>query len=355
MQLVTHMEEEILSQPEVWNECLVALSESKALKDICKTAPREAEWLFVGCGSSYYIAQGAAATFAGLGAPARAVPASELLLFPRTVLNSESRPRMAVLISRSGRTSEVLQAAEYLGSDPHLLTVAITCTAGSPLEKMTRFTLHVNAADEQSTVMTRSFTSMLLGLQYLGARFSQASLVCDGLQGLPSAVAPLLGEYSMRLRDFVARHTFEDYVFLGQGPLMGIAQECALKITESSVSYAQSFHTMEFRHGPKSIVSPHTLISFLLSESGHEAERGVLEEVKELGGATLAITNSADPRTRAAADLLIELKLTVPEIARSAAFVVWGQLLGLYTGLKKTLNPDEPRHLSRVVILNGNG
>ena len=355
MKVLTHMEQEILSQPEVWRECLASIENSTALAQIRAQAPANAEWLFIGCGSSYYLALAAAATFTGLGLPARAVPASELLLFPGLMLNSDSQPGVAVLISRSGRTSEVLQAAEYLQGESHVTCIAITCAADSPLEKLARFTLHVRAADECSTVMTRSFTSMLLGLQYLGAQLKKNMGICEALVALPSAVARLLPEQSERLRDFVAGHSFEDYVFLAQGPFVGISQECALKVTESSVSYAQSFHTMEFRHGPKSIVAPHTLTGFLLSDSGYEAERGVLEEVKELGGTTLAVASSADARTRAAADFLIELKLGVPEIVSAAAFAVWGQLLALYTGLKKGLNPDEPRHLTRVVILNGNG
>jgi hypothetical protein len=38
---------------------------------------------------------------------------------------------------------------------------------------------------------------------------------------------------------------------------------------------------------------------------------------------------------------------------RLPAIVIAGQLLGFYTGLKKGLNPDEPRNLSRVVMLEG--
>jgi hypothetical protein len=35
-----------------------------------------------------------------------------------------------------------------------------------------------------------------------------------------------------------------------------------------------------------------------------------------------------------------------------APYVFAGQLIGLITGLKKGLDPDNPRNLSRVVILN---
>jgi glucosamine--fructose-6-phosphate aminotransferase (isomerizing) len=138
--------------------------------------------------------------------------------------------------------------------------------------------------------------------------------------------------------------------------LYGIACESALKLTEMSVSYGQSFHTLEFRHGPKSIVSKKTLIVFLLSESGYEAEIEVLEEVKKLGGTTLVIANRAEARARAAADLLVELGADeVPEIARLPLYVIGGQLMGLYTGIKKGHDPDKPRNLSRVVVLEEEG
>ena len=119
-----------------------------------------------------------------------------------------------------------------------------------------------------------------------------------------------------------------------------------------SISYAQNFHTLEFRHGPKSVVSEKTLIGFLLSETSYAEELSVLEEVKRLGGTTLVVTNHADARTRAAADLLFDLDSDVPEVARVPLFLLPGQLMGLYTGLKKGFDPDAPRNLSRVVVLD---
>jgi len=79
----------------------------------------------------------------------------------------------------------------------------------------------------------------------------------------------------------------------------------------------------------------------------------VLEEMKELGGTTLVITNQADAVVRRNADFLVELKLDVPECARLAAYLLTCQLLGLYTGLKKGYDIDRPRNLSRAVILSG--
>lgn len=343
---------EILSQPGCWEECFKALDENGQLEQAGKQLDKDAEYLFIGCGSSYYISQAAAASWGLItGSRAWAVPASEVLLFPDLVLNGSGRCQ-PILVSRSGHSSEVVRAAQYLEHTRNIRTLAISCSKGHPLDETSAYTIHLLPADEKSVVMTRSFTSMLLGLQFLATHVAHRKEITEGLRQLPAAVQPILGSVNPRIQEFVEAKTFADYVFLGQGPFFGIASEGQLKIKEMSCSYAQVFHTLEFRHGPKAIVGPETLITFLLSETGYAAEREVLEEMKELGGTTLVITNHADAVVRRKADFLVELELEVPECARLAAYLVTCQLLGLYTGLKKGYDIDRPRNLSRAVILN---
>ena len=119
-----------------------------------------------------------------------------------------------------------------------------------------------------------------------------------------------------------------------------------------SCSYSQFFHALEFRHGPKAIVSPKTLLTFFLSDTGKKAETEVLMEMKELGGVILSICSSATAEIARASDLVIELGSSTNELALLAPFIVPCQLLGFYTGLQKGLNPDEPKNLTRVVILD---
>jgi glucosamine--fructose-6-phosphate aminotransferase (isomerizing) len=309
-----------------------------------------AEWIFVGCGTSYYLALSAAATFNHLNLPARAVPASDLLLYPALTLHA-GRQYIPVVISRSGRTSEAIRAAQLLEKKFHLPTIAITCADRQPLEASCSVTLKLLDADEKSTVMTRSFSSMLLGLQYLAASVSGNAAFGDGLLALPRQVESLIKDLAQRLQSFANSRTFSDFVFLAQGPLFGVASECMLKLTESSCSYTQVFHSLEFRHGPKSIAGPETLLTFLISESSYDAEVELLEEMKALGAATMIIANRVDKRALRASDLAIELGLESPEYARLAAFVIAGQLYGVYYGLKKGLNPDSPKNLTRVVEL----
>jgi len=348
----THTRAEILSQPQCWRECFAAFAENDRLGEICRRFPARSDWLFTGCGTSYYIALAAAASWTKLtGLRARAVPASDLLLFPSLLL-SGPEPCQPVLISRSGHTSEILKVAEYLELKENIRTLAVSCAPHQPLEEIATATLYLLPADEQSTVMTRSFTSMLLGLQALAAEYAQQAAFAEALRKLPALAQAVLDPLPARLQAFAQGHDFADYVFLAQGPLFGFANEAMLKVKEMSCSYAQAYHTLEFRHGPRAIVSPQILATFLLSETGYEAECEVLQEVKGLGGNTLVVTNTADVGTRQAADFLVELNLDLPEYARLAAYAFTGQLLGYFTGLKKGFDPDRPRHLSRVVILN---
>jgi glucosamine--fructose-6-phosphate aminotransferase (isomerizing) len=347
-----HTQAEILSQPRSWRACLQALEEQDQFGQIGARLPARSDWLFVGCGSSFNIAQAAAASWTRLtGLRAQAAPASELLLFPELV-SSAPESCQPVLISRSGRTSEILKAAEYLELKLNMRTLAVTCATHQPLEEISTATLYLLPADEESMVMTRSFTSMLLALQALAAKVGGQAEFAESLRKLPAGAQAALDPLPSRIQRFVEATDFADYVFLGQGPFLGLANDSMLKVKEMSCSYAQCFHTLEFRHGPKAIVSPQTLVTFLLSEAGMEAEREVLQEVKGLGGTTLVVSNRADVTTRGATDFLVELNLDVPEYARLAAYVMPGQLLGLFTGLKKGFDPDRPRHLSRVVILN---
>jgi glucosamine--fructose-6-phosphate aminotransferase (isomerizing) len=345
-----HTLSEIFSQPQCWSVCLGKLAAGMELRAAVQMARPGAEWIFVGCGTSYYLALAAAASFNHLNLPARAVPASDLLLYPGQTLHAGGH-YVPVVISRSGRTSEAIRAAEMLEKTFNLRTVAITCADGQPLEASCSTTLKLLDADEQSTVMTRSFTSMLLALQYLAGVVSGHEDFCRALLELPRQVEPLLKDMSQGLRLFANSRSLSDFVFLAQGPLFGIASECMLKVTESSSSYAQVFHSLEFRHGPKSIAGPETLITFLLSETSYDAEVELLEEMKDLGATTMVIANRVDQRAQRATDFAIELGLDSPEYARPAAFVIWGQLYGVYYGLKKGLNPDSPKNLTRVVEL----
>ena len=343
---------EILSQGDVWQSVLRELKQSSSPEKMLRSSNPKTSWLFVGCGTSFYLADAAATSWTLLtGEPARAVPGSEILLYP-ALTRSEAANLHAVVISRSGRTSEAIRAAHVLRKEMQMPTIGVTCAEKSELEAECDSTLVLKAADEKSMVMTRSFTSMLISLQWTAAKRAGNAEFCNSLEVLATQFATRIRSLTEQMEGFVDRNSFEDYVFLGQGPFHGIAREAALKVMEMSCSYSQSFHTLEFRHGPKAIVTPQTALTFFLSHSGLESEIEVLEEMKELGGVTIAVCNRANENIRKASDLVFELNLSGDELAQLASYIVPAQLLGFFTGVGKGLNPDHPKNLTRVVVLD---
>jgi len=343
---------EIMSQGEVWRTVLDDLDRGSVVSEILQKLDPASELLFVGCGTSYYLAEAAAHSWASLtGRVARALPASEVTLYPN-LLQSKGRKVQAIVISRSGRTSEAVRAAKTLAHEMNIPVIGITCAINSGLEAECQQTIVLHSADEKSTVMTRTFSSMLIALQYLAARSVAKQGFLDSLRGVAKQITPRLAAMADEIDLFVEKYFFEDYVFLGQGAFHGIAREAALKVMEMSCSYSQFFHTLEFRHGPKAIVSPATCLTFFLSETGHDPEAEVLEEMKALGATIIVICNHASAALRRSCDLVVEYGFGCDELALLAPYIVPAQIFGFYAGIKKNLTPDQPKNLTRVVILN---
>lgn len=343
---------EILSQPPAWTETARQFATNTELLKIPQVFSPLEPWLFVACGSSYYLSQTIAAQWTQLlRVPCVAVPASEFLFAPEETLK-RTAARQVVVVSRSGKTTEVLRAAEGLKTRDAVRTLGVTCSKSSALEGSCTLTVKLPWAGEKSMVMTRSFTSILLLFERLGAKFAGAPGLQAALDGLPEKTTPWIADNADSIRAFAAKRRFADYVFLGQGAHYWLAQEAALKLTEMSSSYAQAYHTLEFRHGPKSIASRDTLITFFLSDAAVGEESRMIGELKKLGAATFLVANRATPGLRFGCDLLIELGLDEPEYARMALTAIPAQLLGLEVGLRKGLNPDAPKNLTRAVVLD---
>src|SRR5579864_5764347 len=148
-----HTLAEIFSQPTIWRETSDRLERQGMLGELARTFSARKPWLFVACGSSYYLSQLVADVWQGmLGVPCLGIPASEFLFATEETLR-RSGAEQAVLVSRSGETTEVLRVAEILRADPAILTMGVTCSANSTLEKLCLHTLKLTWADEKSTVM----------------------------------------------------------------------------------------------------------------------------------------------------------------------------------------------------------
>lgn len=341
---------EISQQPEVWKETLKELEqvESKLVK---RFHDEEYEKLvFFGSGTSYYLAQTAASIFRHFtGVETKAAPSSEIFLFPETYISANDKGKTLLCsFSRSGKTSETVKASEFVKNYFDLPVYGFTCYEKSRLTEITDFTITFPEAREKSVVMTKSFTSMLIGT-IIAATALEFEIPIGNLPKLGRGLMEDYFELSEKIFD---GHKYDRFVFLGGGPLYGIASESMLKLKEMALETTEVFHPLEYRHGPKSTADKETLVSIYLSDSGYDHEIKLIPELKKLEASVVTIGEDLGEAVEKNSDYSIELSTSLGEFIRTPLYMPYAQILGLQLAFNKNLDPDSPKSLTQVVELD---
>ncbi|MFH0518098.1 SIS domain-containing protein [Streptomyces sp. M41] len=291
---MTHVEDELNSQPECWTRAAEQAAGAGGLLPVA--GERVA---VVGCGTSYFMAQAYAALREGSAqGETDAFAASE---FP----HGRSYDRVLAL-TRSGTTTEVLDVLGRLKGRTR--TTAITADPDTPVMTGADEVVVLDYADERSVVQTRFATTALTLLRaHLGLHTDAA--VADARTALTEDLPEGLVDCTQ-------------FTFLGRGWTVGLANEAGLKMREASLSWTEAYPAMEYRHGPISITTSGTATWMF-----GPAPEGLAEQVRATGG--LWIEGRLDP---------------LAELVRA-------QRLAVSVAAARGLDPDTPRHLTRSVIL----
>lgn len=342
-----HTYQEIKNQPAAWEDARLAfIAQREALLGAWEGGQFQ-RVLFTGCGSTYYLSLTAASLFETLtGVPARAYPGSELLLFPKRVLQ-DAPNTLLVTISRSGTTTETLKAQQAFRRRGGRANWTITCYPQTPMAEASDLVLPAVGAQEESVAQTQSFASMLFLAQLLAGAVAGEDL--SAAAGLPAMGEALLHDSEALMSRLGKRLDIDRLVFLGSSHQNGVASEAMLKMTEMSLSFSSAFHFLEYRHGPMALAGEKALISGLLSSAATAMEAQVLQEMKDLGALTLALNPT---ETAVETDHELRLPPALPAWLRPVLYLPPLQLLAYYRAMAKGLDPDNPRNLTTVVYLD---
>lgn len=307
--------------------------------------------LITGCGSSHHLA--ICASFAWsemLNRPVTAIAASELMHFPEHYLGKQARP-LVLAISRSGGTTEVKLAVERLKREYRAQAIAMVGETGGTVASVCDVELAFAECYERSVVMTQAFTCMLTGF-YLLADAISGSQRRAALDRLPSLIAESLGQSEALLRQMAEDDGLKRFIFLGSGALKGLADECALKVTEMALEAAISYRTLEFRHGPKAALDEYCqVVIFPVDEE--LAHLGILlEEIRATGANPLVVVDKNVALPVAVESAVLGIKSDLPGIFLPALYAHVGQLIAYWRASLREANPDAPPHLARTVLLN---
>ncbi|VEG52265.1 tagatose-6-phosphate ketose/aldose isomerase [Mycolicibacterium aurum] len=348
---------EIGQQPGAWRE-VAGRSDAEAtafLRDV--TGRTDLRVILTGAGSSAFAGDIAApALRRHLGRRVDAVATTSIVANPLDHLEPGT-PTLLVSFGRSGNSPESLAAtalADELVDDVwHLI---LTCDQDGQLGRAHRdrerslVVYMPERTNDSGFAMTSSLTSMLLSaLMLLGPAGA-----ADG-EALAHAAEHVIGLQSdIRALAQTAKKRF---VYLGAGPLAGLAQESALKLLELTAGEVVTYFDspLGFRHGPKSVLDADTLVLVYVSTDPYTRryDLDIIAEIRAQLGEDAVTVLSAVPIPEELGPAIVLPGLdSLPDAVVAPAYLVFAQYLALFTSLEHGKTPDNPfpsGEVSRVV------
>jgi tagatose-6-phosphate ketose/aldose isomerase len=339
-----HTAEEIAHQPALWDELSTLLQDGReriaAFLGDCLANPLQ-RVILTGAGSSAYVGEIIADELnAAWPAQVRAIATTTLLTHPELYIESGA-PTLLVSFARSGDSPESLAVVELvreLVPDARLLN--ITCNAEGRLARdsagdRNAFNLMMPAAScDRGFAMTSSFTCMLLAALAVLGKDDQVERIANLARLAEQAMAAWEAPVAALAASEAGR-----VVYLGSGPLEGLAKESALKLLELTAGRvpAMANTPLGFRHGPKSVLNADALV-FVFGSAKPLAQRYEADLVDELrrdgvAGRILSIGPGGD------------IGIDVPNWPDAWLAPLWllvAQQVALHQSAALQLRPDNP-------------
>ena len=253
-------------------------------------------------------------------------------------VRTDYRGYLAVGLSQSGRTPEVVSTLQELG-EAGARTVAFTSDPDSPLARAADVSIDLCVGVERAVPTTKAFTASLAALVVLAEALG-GEIVSDVQWGAVARATQLvLGDQAQA--DLVAQslESASHLSVVGAGLFLGIAEEVALKLQETALIAASGHSSASYRHGPLALTgAEHPLVAIVgPGQAGAETTR-LVEDVRAAGAPVIVIGPGGD----------LNVPGGLPEVLTAIPAVVRGQQLALALALAKGVDPDSPPGLSKV-------
>lgn len=269
------------------------------------------------------------------------------------ILTSSAAPSVSsVYAAKADLRGTVLIAISQSGASPDLLaTVASAKAAGamivalvnvesSPLAKAADCTIPLCAGPEQSVAATKSYIASLAALIHVVATWAEDEDLLDALAKAPAQLERAWKlDWQPALAPLKSAHNL--YV-VGRGLGLGVAQEAALKLKETSGLHAEALSAAELRHGPMALVGEgFPVLAFAQNDETHGGVESLATELAARGAQILlagATVPGAVVLPTEAAHPVIQPMLIIQSFYRMANALA----------VARGYDPDRPPHLRKV-------
>lgn len=340
------MLKEIHEEPSVARKLLRFLEESAEVTHFLEGIREGNPVFFIGCGCSYNASLLGAYYF-NLIASKLVIPLSPMQ-FIEQCSHSVDAQATAVFVSQSGETKDILNATQ-LARRKGMRSLGVLNVQGSTLATLTDRYLPLACGYEISVPATKTFLNEAILFLYLAHRLAGADT--SPLTHLPELLEQTLeqtGPQAERLAERLAQ--WDDLYYLGYGITHPIAQEGALTLKKIAYSHCEGIFSSEFKHGPLSAVRQGYPVVFITAPDDVEMMINHISEVTCRKGFAVAIAEECE-RLRKNVHEYISVPASGQLFNPLLATVVV-QLVAYHTSIKRGLDPDFPRNLSKTLTVD---
>jgi glucosamine--fructose-6-phosphate aminotransferase (isomerizing) len=266
-------------------------------------------------------------------------------LWTRYGLQEDLRGYLAIGVSQSGRTPEIVTTLEALRA-AGAVTIALTNEGGSPLATVADAAIDFRAGPERAIPATKTFTAQLAAFAICAEALGDPPWKAGAWEPVPGAQATVLEDRQAVLDAAHLLAAAAGSVHLGRGLLYAIALESALKLIETSSLLATGYSPADFLHGPLAVASAETAVVAYLTEGPVAADvRDAIAEVRAARAPVIVV--SAEPERDA---LRVPVPDGIAEPLTPLLHAVRAQQLAAETTLALHRDPDRPSGLRKITL-----
>lgn len=331
------MAAEMRQQPAVISRLLDRADDVRAV--VRAVAPRElAGVLLIARGSSDHAA--IHARYLLEVATRRPVALAAPSLLTHYGLRPDYRGYLAVAVSQSGRTPEVVTVLERAAA-AGARTLAVTNDPRSPLARAAHASVDLGAGREAALPATKTFTAQLVALALVTEALGTPPWQPDEWERVPEAVRWVLDRWDEAREATRTVAGVAGLVCVARGYLYPVALEAALKLKETTFVMADGYSSADLRHGP--VVVAVRGFPFLAFSVAGPVAGDVADLVASLRASRARVlTCSDDPRSD------LPLPPGLPEPLAAVPATVRAQQVAHSLALLLGLDPDRPPGLRKV-------
>ncbi|ATZ80953.1 glutamine-fructose-6-phosphate transaminase [Bodo saltans virus] len=260
-----------------------------------------------------------------------------------------------IFISQSGETKDLHRCLELCNSY-NIITIGVINVVDSLIAREVTCKVYLECGREFAVASTKAFSSQIIVLTMIAIWFYQNIIgeyvyinsMINKIKNLSEHINNVINDNTQKCMNIATYLQKKNHVFLlGKESMEFIAKEGALKLKEIGYIHAEGYNSSALKHGTYALLETDFPVILLTpNDLNFNRNQGIFDELKARGAYVIGISNihlddKYDDKIYIQNDSYLEITICVVL-----------QLIAYYLSIKKGINPDFPKNLSKTISVD---